>query len=361
MRYIINDKGYVTDISFGCALVVNGSECTEYTGTVPNEYSNLEEWYAEEELTLWRWKIVNGNLTLDPNATAPEEGDWGKQLLNDFIAGEIEEIDSDFSGEIRDYLFAGLESLKIAKFPNVHTVGRYAFQNCTGLALVELPQATYFDDYCFSGVKVDYLELPALTHETSVYNLTDNASFTTLSLPALKTGCPIYGTSTSIVTLYVPELEYDLRCDNLTSLETVYAPKLIEHTESSGAFSYCTNLKNVYMESLQIAHNEMFRNCTSIKRIDLPSTVTQITGQPVRGCTSLETLIIRSTTVPTCSYNNPFYESPIASGTAYIYVPKASLEAYKTSKGFSSYASQIRAIEDYPDITAKQVYQHVTQ
>lgn len=77
MRYIINDKNYVTDISFGCPLVVNGAECTEYTGTVPSGYSSLEEWYREEELTLWRWKIIEGNLTLDLTATAPEEGQWG--------------------------------------------------------------------------------------------------------------------------------------------------------------------------------------------------------------------------------------------------------------------------------------------
>ena len=81
MRYIINDKNYVTDISFGCPLVVNGAECTEYTGTVPSGYSSLEEWYREEELTLWRWKILEGNLTLDSTATAPEEGQWGVPKL----------------------------------------------------------------------------------------------------------------------------------------------------------------------------------------------------------------------------------------------------------------------------------------
>ncbi len=77
MRYIANSQNYVTHISFGCPLVVNGQECKEYTGKVPTGYSNLEEWYAEEELSLWRWKIVGGNLTLDANAKKPEEGKWG--------------------------------------------------------------------------------------------------------------------------------------------------------------------------------------------------------------------------------------------------------------------------------------------
>lgn len=77
MRYIMNSQNYVTHISFGCPLVVNGQECKEYTGGIPTGYSNLEEWYTEEELSLWRWKIINGSLTLDPNAKMPEEGKWG--------------------------------------------------------------------------------------------------------------------------------------------------------------------------------------------------------------------------------------------------------------------------------------------
>ena len=37
--------------------------------------------------------------------------------------------------------------------------------------------------------------------------------------------------------------------------------------------------------------------------------------------------------------------------TGYIYVPRALVNSYKAATNWSTFASQIRAIEDYPDIT----------
>jgi hypothetical protein len=41
----------------------------------------------------------------------------------------------------------------------------------------------------------------------------------------------------------------------------------------------------------------------------------------------------------------------IEDGTGYIYVPSALVETYKTASNWVTYAAQIRAIEDYPEIT----------
>lgn len=43
--------------------------------------------------------------------------------------------------------------------------------------------------------------------------------------------------------------------------------------------------------------------------------------------------------------------TPMKSGTGYIYVPAALVDSYKAATNWSTYADQIRAIEDYPDIT----------
>lgn len=77
MRYIVNSDNFVAAVSFGSDVIYNDCLCTEYTGSVPENYTSLEEWYLEEELTLWRWKIIDGELILDESATAPEEGKWG--------------------------------------------------------------------------------------------------------------------------------------------------------------------------------------------------------------------------------------------------------------------------------------------
>lgn len=71
MRYIVNDNNYITTISFGCYVECQDDGCTEYTGSVPEGYTSLEDWYTEEVEKLYRWKIVNGQLTLDSGAVGP--------------------------------------------------------------------------------------------------------------------------------------------------------------------------------------------------------------------------------------------------------------------------------------------------
>lgn len=65
----------------------------------------------------------------------------------------------------------------------------------------------------------------------------------------------------------------------------------------------------------------------------------------------ISTLIIRqvndlSRVVPLKDVN-AFQQTPIASGTGYIYVPRALVDSYKTAENWSTFASQFRALEDY--------------
>lgn len=73
MRYIIDSNGCIKELSFGAIITCGGTECTEYTGSIPTGYESLESWYLVECETLYRWKIVDGELTLDETATAPVE------------------------------------------------------------------------------------------------------------------------------------------------------------------------------------------------------------------------------------------------------------------------------------------------
>ena len=61
-------------------------------------------------------------------------------------------------------------------------------------------------------------------------------------------------------------------------------------------------------------------------------------------------LILRGvTSVPTIS-STTFNSTAVKSGNCYVYVPKALEATFKVASNWSTYASQIRAIEDYPDI-----------
>ena len=82
---------------------------------------------------------------------------------------------------------------------------------------------------------------------------------------------------------------------------------------------------------------------------DFPS-ATSIGNNAFNGCTKLTSLILRSETMATLSSTGALSGTPIASGTGYIYVPAALVDSYKAASNWSTYANQIRAIEDYPDI-----------
>lgn len=61
MRYQLDENGYIKVVNWGCTT----GECTEYSGEVPSDYSDLEEWYSEANIRAY--KIVDGNLVYDEN------------------------------------------------------------------------------------------------------------------------------------------------------------------------------------------------------------------------------------------------------------------------------------------------------
>ena len=44
-------------------------------------------------------------------------------------------------------------------------------------------------------------------------------------------------------------------------------------------------------------------------------------------------------------------QNKFTNGTGFVYVPAESVDTYKSATNWSTYAEQIRAIEDYPEIT----------
>lgn len=74
-------------------------------------------------------------------------------------------------------------------------------------------------------------------------------------------------------------------------------------------------------------------------------------------CEELNTLILPGNEVPVLGDLDALSYTPIEYGAGYIYVPRALLsdtdatKDYRRATNWSEYASQIRAIEDYPEIT----------
>ena len=133
-----------------------------------------------------------------------------------------------------------------------------------------------------------------------------------------------------------------------TSMSIFEAPKL--KTLGSYALYNCTKLTNVNLPLVTALNTQTFNNCTGLTTADFGS-VGSIASSCFSYCSKLTTLILRKTSaICTLSNTNAFTGSAIAKNTGYIYVPSALLDTYKSATNWSTYASQFRAIEDYPDI-----------
>lgn len=108
-----------------------------------------------------------------------------------------------------------------------------------------------------------------------------------------------------------------------------------------GAFYACSSLKNVDISnSVTSIDSSAFNGCSALTSIDIPSGVTSIGANVLNFCTSLISITVEATTPPTLGY-------AALDGThanLVIYVPSESVNAYKTAKNWSKYASKIQAI-----------------
>ena len=118
---------------------------------------------------------------------------------------------------------------------------------------------------------------------------------------------------------------------------------------SVNMFGNCSKLMSVFFPIATEVQAVAFQNCKALDWIDFPC-VTRIVTQAFSGCSALVSLILRADSVATLEAANAFSKTPIADGTGFVYVPKALVNSYKSATNWSTYATQIRAIEDYPDI-----------
>ena len=81
----------------------------------------------------------------------------------------------------------------------------------------------------------------------------------------------------------------------------------------------------------------------SAKFVRLPSTLTEMHGFAFYKCTQLETIIVEAITPPTIQST----EFSQTNSTFVIYVPDASVEAYKSATNWAALASRIKPLSEY--------------
>ena len=104
------------------------------------------------------------------------------------------------------------------------------------------------------------------------------------------------------------------------------------------AFSDCYSLTGVTIpDSVTEIGGSTFSGCTSLTSITIPNSITEIGDNAFYRCTSLKEVYCKPTTPPT---GRRYMFSSNASGRK-IYVPRNSVEKYKSAEYWSDYAADI--------------------
>ena len=145
-------------------------------------------------------------------------------------------------------------------------------------------------------------------------------------------------------------------CTKLTSVNMPSVKSIADNV-----FNGCSILPSIALPALTTGGSYMFRYCYLLLTIDLPK-ITNIVANMFGDCRRLTAVILRSTTMCTLANTSAFSNcyhytgkedstyNPDGLQDGYIYVPAALVDSYKSATNWANYASQFRAIEDYPDI-----------
>ena len=205
---------------------------------------------------------------------------------------------------IKAYAFAGCSnSLKSVIIPkNVTEIGREAFRNCNADELIINSKAVETDYLTSANAGWhDYFNFKKCTIGDNVTTLGNRA---------------FYG------------------CSSLTSVTIPNSVTAIWYN----AFYDCNSLTSITIpDSVWWIGYSAFEACSSLTSITIPDSVTEIGWYAFRDCSSLTSVYCKATTPPTGGLN---MFNGNASGRK-IYVPTASVDAYKAADYWKAYADDI--------------------
>ena len=230
----------------------------------------------------------------------------------------------------------------------VTSIGNYVFFDCTSLTSITISDGvTSIGDYAFAYCK----SLTSVTVPDSVTSIGDNAfdgckNLTSITIPdsVMSIGNNAFAYCSSLTSITVPDSVTRIGdhafafCYSLTSITI---PDSVTSIENS-TFFYCKSLTSITIpNSVRSIGDSAFNNCTSLRSITLPDSVTSIGDNAFYYCYCLTSITVKGELPPTGG-RNMFLDT----NSAPIYVPAASVEAYKSAQYWNDYADRIQAVSE---------------
>lgn len=237
-----------------------------------------------------------------------------------------------YDGWTNYYGYGLLAKCKKFSIPeDITSIGKYSFEYCSRLPLTSLP-----DTIINIGARAfsNCTELHLSNLPKSLTNISDGTFITCTelaleSLPDSITSIGSYGFYNC------PNLALESLPDGITSIGTY-------------GFYNCAKItiKSI-PNNVTIIDEYAFQKCASITEMTCLGNITTIKSNAFNQCSTLSKFMLPNiTSVPTLSTKSAFTETPIASGTGYIYVPDDLVDSFKAATNWSTYADQIKGISE---------------
>lgn len=242
------------------------------------------------------------------------------------------------------------------KFTGVTSLGTNCFYNCKSLETIILPNTilSIGANAFLNCTNLTEIDVPDLVRE-----LKDDSSFR---------GC---SKLSHINISEDSQLEYiGAQSFSGTIIETINIPHKVTHLGTS-TFGSCKNLKWVLLpDGITSIPDSCFISCSMLESINIPASTTNIGVNAFAYCSKISVVLtipggveeIKSNAFWSCSRVPAFIVLPATpptfgstvfnnTGSAPIYVPDESVEAYKSATNWSAYADRIKPLSEYVEPT----------
>ena len=292
--------------------------------------------------------LVNNLVTKGVSATSDETFTSLVPKVLDIESGSDAEITDGgylfYQNRRLDYLY---EILALCK--NV-TKTNYMFASCDELTTLDLSQFNNSDNTTMQNMFQGCTNLTTinlLNFDTS--NVTNMGGvfgscnrLTTINLASFNTNKVEQMNSMFQICNGLTELDVSrLNTSNVTNMYQMFY----------GCFGL-TELDVSNFDTSKVANmGYMFYNCGGLTELDLSNfdtSSTSVNQNMFQYCRNLTKLIINRQDVFKMTNTNMFQDTPIASGTGYVYVPDNMVETYKSATNWSTYADQIKGMSELP-------------
>ena len=275
-------------------------------------------------------------------------------------------------------VFAYCNSLSFVFIPNnITTLEGYTFSGCSGLKLAVIPSSvTYIGFGAFyncnnlTRVFVDK-EVPLSIEENTFTNRQNAILFVPNGSREAYSKAAYWKEFKKIIEFGIDEMEEDGSFPVIAFADSIVRELCVKNFDDNGdkqiskidaaivddlggVFTGKIGIKLFeelrYFVGLTTIRRRAFDGCSNLTSVSIPHSVKNVAVYAFANCTSLSKVYCHATNVPTAP-EKAFESTPIENAT--LYVPEASIEAYKTTAPWSRFGKIVSLTDD--EVGIKQI------